>query len=276
MRDNDPAMPSDTELELLITAVVGAADEAGARACCEPLRQRLGARVVECLDCSDEEPGCWSVMLGRGGPGGSAHPGALSRAVRTLLRELGEDFARLRVSCEPPTAWTVLDDPELVQQLVDGGERLLVEAWAGGSPLPTGGAPPEPEPARHQDVPSTRLKLLVDVVTDRRSGAEWPARALASRLCRGAEIISSEEQPPVVRVALDLGQRPGEPADVVVQAADLLGDGALGTEGWSRVRERERAAVKRWSAPTTPRSGIAAVELASEPDGAGEHREVVS
>ena len=268
-------MAADTELELLITAVVGAADEAGARACCEPLRQRLDARVVECLDCSDEEPGCWSVMLGRGAEG-SAHPSALSRAVRTLLRELGEEFGRLRVSCEPPTAWTVLDDPDLLQQLVDGGERLLVEAWAGGSPLPTGSGQSEPEPAPHQDGPRTRLTLLVDVVTDRLSGAEWPARALASRLSRGAEITGSERRPPVVRVALDLGQRPGDPADVVAQASELLGDGALGAEGWSRVRERERAAVKRWAAPTAPRSGIAAVELASEPDGDPESREVFS
>lgn len=265
MRDNDLAMAADTELELLITAVVGAADEARARACCEPLRERLGGRVVECLDCSDEEPGCWSVMLGRGAAGGSAHPAALSRAVRELLRELGPEFARLRVSCEPPTAWTVLDDPDLVQSLVSGGERLLVEAWAGGSSLPTGGAEPAPEAAPPQGGPSTRLRLLVDVVTDRRSGAEWPARALASRLSRGAEIVGSEEQPPVVRVALDLGRQSGEPAEVVARAAE-----ALGGEGWSRVRERERAAVKRWSAPGTPPSGIAAIELASEPDSAPE------
>lgn len=264
MRDNDPAMAADTELELLITAVVGAADEAGARACCEPLRHRLGARVVECLDCSDEEPGCWSVMLGHPGAGGSAHPGALSRAVRTLLRELGPEFARLRVSCEPPTAWAVLDDPELLQQLVSGGERLLVECWAGGSALPTGGAESEPAPAVPQDGPSARLSLLVDVVTDRRSGAEWPARALAGRLSRGAEVVGCQEQPPVVRVALDLGEQPGEPADVVAWASRVLGG-----EGWSRVRERERSAVRRWSAPEAPRSGIAAIELASEPDGAG-------
>lgn len=68
----------------------------------------------------------------------------------------------------------------------------------------------------------------------------------------------------MVRVALDLGEQPGEPADVVAWASRVLGG-----EGWSRVRERERSAVRRWSAPEAPRSGIAAIELASVPDGAG-------
>lgn len=259
--------------EVLITAVVGAADEDGARGCCRALLERVGGRVVECLDCSDEEPGCWSVTIRRGGADTSSHPGALTRQVRTLLRELGPECGRTRVSCEPPTAWAVLDDPGLVQGLVEGGERLLVEAWSGATPLPdglpVGAAEPEPSaaPAAGGDgaaeEPAARLTLLVDVVTDRRSGAEWPARALASRLSRSAEVLGSEAQPPVVRVALDLGSSPGDPAAVVAEAAALLGG-----SGWSRVRSRESAAVKRWSAAPAPSSGIAAIELASEPDGA--------
>lgn len=281
-------MAANTELELLITAVVGAADETAARAGCRPLLERLGGRIVECLDCSDEEPGCWSVTISRGDPGSSAHPGALSRAVRNLLRELSPECARLRVSCEPPTAWAVVDDPALVQGLIENGERLLVEAWSDGSSLPSYDGPADQEPAGQEqngqeqadhdparagtapenldDTGSARLELLVDVVTDRRSGAEWPARALASRLARRATIVSSDEQPPVVRVALDLGARSGDPADVVADAAALLGG-----SGWTRVRSREHAAVKRWSVSPAPSSGIAAIELVSsvsEPDSA--------
>lgn len=124
-----PGAMSDDELELLITVVLGAEDENSAHTACAHLLDRIGGRVVDAADCSDEEPGCWSVSLaartGETGP----HPAALSRAVRGFLRELGPAFARHRVSCAPPTAWTVVDEPELIGELVPGGERLLVEAW---------------------------------------------------------------------------------------------------------------------------------------------------
>ncbi|MFC7341297.1 hypothetical protein [Saccharopolyspora griseoalba] len=120
---------TDDELELLITVVLGAEDETSARTACADLLDRVGGEPVNAADCSDEEPGCWSVTIaGRTGETGR-HPAALSRAVRGLLRELGPGFARQRVSCAPPTAWTVVDEPDLVAELVPGGERLLVEAW---------------------------------------------------------------------------------------------------------------------------------------------------
>jgi hypothetical protein len=124
-----PGAMSDDELELLITVVLGAEDETSAHTACANLLDRIGGRPVNAADCSDEEPGCWSVSIaGRAGETGR-HPAALSRAVRGFLRELGPGFSRQRVSCAPPTAWAVVDEPELVAELVPGGERLLVEAW---------------------------------------------------------------------------------------------------------------------------------------------------
>lgn len=283
MRDNLRAMTENTGLELLITVVLGAEDDGRAREACLPLLQRVGGRIVESGDCSDEEPGCWSVTISR--PADSTHtgPAALARAVRTFLRELGSLYSGQRVACEPPAAWAVIDDPELVGELVPGGERLLLEAWAAGPVLQDGAgaddvavdtfaddpdepAPPAPEPGI-DDVdehgrPRARLQLLVDVVTERRAGAEWPARALAARLSRQPTITGCSEHPPVVRVALDLGPSPGEPAEIVLGAVT-----ALGGDGWSRLRVRDSSAMSRWSAAPTPRSGIAAVELnAAAPD----------
>lgn len=269
-------MVEHTELELLITVVVGADDDHTARAACRDLTEELGGRIVESGDCSDEEPGCRSVTIARAGESATDHvPATLSRAVRNLLRRLGPEFARHRVSCEPPTAWTVVDNPELVTKLVTGGERLLVEAWAGGSGLVTEfAAEPEDEPAAAQahlgdldehGMPRPRLGLLVDVVTERRAGAEWPARALASRLSRSATILECREQPPMVRVTMDLGPAEGEPRDIVRGAVS-----ALGGNGWSRLRENEDSVMARWSAAPTPPSGIAAIELsAASPSRAG-------
>ncbi|MBQ6643192.1 MAG: hypothetical protein IJH84_19455, partial [Saccharopolyspora sp.] len=128
-------MTENTGLELLITVVLGAEDDGRAREACLPLLQRVGGRIVESGDCSDEEPGCWSVTISR--PADSTHtgPAALARAVRTFLRELGSLYSGQRVACEPPAAWAVIDDPELVGELVPGGERLLLEAWAAGPVL---------------------------------------------------------------------------------------------------------------------------------------------
>ena len=98
----------------------------------------------------------------------------------------------------------------------------------------------------------------MDVVTERKSGAEWPARALASRLSRTSTIVDWTERPPMVRIVLDLGPALGEPADIVRDAVRVLGGG-----GWSRLQVRERSANSRWSAAPTPPSGIAAVELSA-------------
>lgn len=270
-----PAMADETELELLITVVVAAEDDRTARDSCRGLLELTGGRIVESGDCSDEEPGCWSVTISRdGGVGGHHVAAALSRAVRDFMRELGPDYTSSRVSCEPPTAWTVVEHPELVESLVTGGERLLVEAWWGRLP----DAPPEPaetdpdEPATVEEPlldevdehgrPRARLGLLVDVVTDRPAGAHWPARAMASRLSRAVTIVSSTERPPMVRVNLDLGPAEGSVSEIVLGAVSELGG-----DGWSRPRITGSGAVAHWSAASTPSSGIAAVELfAAAPD----------
>lgn len=122
---------------LLITVVVEAADEQQARAACDALISRDGAQVLDARDCSDEEPGCWAVIITEPSPEKATHnvSAALARSVRTFVRGLGDAFPTPRVACEPPTAWTVLDDPELINGLVPGAERVLVEAWAGDDPF---------------------------------------------------------------------------------------------------------------------------------------------
>lgn len=276
-------MPADTELELLITVVVAAVDDEAARTACQGLLTRVDGRVVESCDCSDEEPGCWSVTIGRdrredGPQTGSA---ALSRAVRNLLRELGPSFARHRVACAPPTAWAVVDDPELMGEYVSGGERLMVEAWE-GDPVTGGfdanadddssdetGPEPDSTPADTDDDgnPRPRLRMSVDVVTERMPGAEWPARALASRLSRTTTIIDCQERPPLVRVSMDLGPTEEAAGDVVRRAVSILGG-----NGWSRMRVLEDTATARWSAAPTPPSGIAGIELTAETPSPGGER----
>ena len=126
------------DLVLLITVVVEAADEQQALAACDALIS--GAQVVDARDCSDEEPGCWAVVITRPSPEKATHnlSAALARAVRSFVRGLGDGFPTPRVACEPPTAWTVLDEPELISGLVPGAERVLVEAWAGDDPFGAG------------------------------------------------------------------------------------------------------------------------------------------
>lgn len=119
-------------VELLTTVVVGAEDEETARRACDDLIRRTAGRIVQSADCSDEEPGCRSVTLARttSAPASGNQAATLSRAVRELLNVLGPGFTGARVSCEPPSAWTVIDDPALVGSLVARGERMLVEAWS--------------------------------------------------------------------------------------------------------------------------------------------------
>lgn len=273
------AMAEETELELLITVVVSANDDGTAREACSALVRLADARIVESGDCSDEEPGCWSVTIGRTvrDPGAAPATVALSRTVRRFLRELGPEYARHRVACEFPTAWTVIDSAELVEALVTGGERLLIEAWAGKSPLPgqSAGIPgrrdedPD-EPARpagpeYPDHPENgRLCLVVEVITERCSGAQWPSLAIASLLSRTVTVVDCTEHPPMMRVRLDLGPVTGNPADVVTAAA-----ARLGRSGWSRPREHDGAVTTRWSAVPPPSSGIVGLEVSvrsAQPD----------
>ncbi|MDT7789472.1 MAG: hypothetical protein QOF58_7891 [Pseudonocardiales bacterium] len=134
---------------LLITVVVEAADEQQALAACDALIRRAGARVLDARDCSDEEPGCWAVVITEPSAEKATHnvSAALARTVRTFVRGLGDGFQTPRVACEPPTAWTVLDDPELISGLVPGAERVLVEAWTGDDPFGAG-TPRDKSPSR--------------------------------------------------------------------------------------------------------------------------------
>src|SRR5262249_27494152 len=127
----------EQDLRLLISVVVSAEDERQAHDACRDLVDRIDGRIVEAADCSDEEPGCWSGTIGKDLPAVQVHndAAALARSVRTFVRELAPDSPLPRVCCEPPTAWTVLDDPELIGQLVNGAERLLVEAWSEQAPF---------------------------------------------------------------------------------------------------------------------------------------------
>src|SRR5438132_1528940 len=88
-RGQSPPM-GEEELKLLITVVVGAQDDGHARGACQDLLRLIGGTVVESRDCSDEEPGCWSVTISRGS-GVSAvpdDPAGLARAVRVFVRTL--------------------------------------------------------------------------------------------------------------------------------------------------------------------------------------------
>src|SRR5215469_15967407 len=126
----------DDHVELLVTVVLAADTDQAARSACQELMWQVDGRIVESADCSAEEPGCWSVTLRVPTEERATHNVAapLARAVRQFIRGLGPDVLVPRVSCEPPTAWTVLEDPDTVTELVRGAERLLVEAWHGDDP----------------------------------------------------------------------------------------------------------------------------------------------
>jgi hypothetical protein len=267
-------MSDGIKLELLITVVVSATDDRSARASCLPLVRRVNGRIAESADCSDEEPGCWSVTIGRAAGQARHWPGstALSRAIRELLRELGLAYTRQRIACEFPTAWTVIDDPDLLAPLVTGGERILVEAWGGPSSHsaadPSTGTPEHTEenPAASSnthgpDAPTPggddpRLRLTVDIVTECAMTAEGQAQAIANRLSSNATLIDCGAQPPTMRVRLDLGPATGDPTEIIANAKT-----ALGGHGWSRVRAEDGVMTATWSAAPTPPTGVAVVEL---------------
>lgn len=271
----------DDELELLITVVVAAENESQARNACLGLVGLGGGRIVEAGDCSDEEPGCWSVTISQPSPerAAASDAGALSRAVRTFVRGLGADVSMPRVSCEPPTAWTVLDEPDLLAQLVPGGERVLVEAWLGASPMTGTPAPPipsaqpepaaedpdevapEPEPAVLPAGPVQRLRLSVDVAADRRAGAEWQARAVASRITHHGELTDFTPcGPGVLGVEFDLGLVPGDAATALKEAMARLGQ-----DNWSELEWDGEHAASYWSADPAPAAGVIALQLSAGP-----------
>lgn len=271
--DNSGAMVGE-DLELLITAVVAADDEQQARAACAALLRQVGGAVVRALDCSDEEPGCWSVTISlvSGERATQNVAGALARAVRAFVRRLGDEFGVPRVACEPPTAWTVLEDPVLLDGLVPGAERLLVEAWAGGDPQQSrtrqpadaaAGAEAPSGPGEGGSDTGTRLTLRVDVATDRSAGAEWQARAVASRVAHSGKITRVAPQGHLLSVHVDLGSSVNSPT---VALQDAMA--SLGRSGWSQVRWSAGVGSTRWSATPPPPAGIAALELTATPGSA--------
>ncbi|HEX3648268.1 MAG TPA: hypothetical protein VHV49_07560 [Pseudonocardiaceae bacterium] len=263
----------DDHVELVVTVVLAAEGDRPARSACERLVWQVDGRIVESADCSAEEPGCWSVTMRVPSEERATHNVAapLARAVRQFVRSLGPDVPVPRVSCEPPTAWTVLDDPDAVQALADGAERILVEAWHGPDPYP--GAEPAPEPAPEPVAPparrnppavsddTCRLTLRVDVATTRPAGAEWQARALASRISRTATLAGITELDGVLSVLVDLGTARMPASQTVLTAVS-----ALDRPGWSTLRWEGETAITTWTAKPKPHSGITELELSSSPD----------
>jgi len=316
----------DDLVELLVTVVLAADDERAARAACRDLVWQVDGRIVASADCSAEEPGCWSVTLRVPSEERATHHVAapLARAVRQFVRGLGPDFVMPIVSCEPPTAWTVLDDPDAVPSLASGAERLLVEAWYGGDPYPESadsgagrGASREVKSGAHwegdwedyaetagelpaetavkpsetviETAPETqladdgstvnvnpesyvvvgdpdapvgcRLTLRVDVATSRVAGAQWQARALASRISRTATLSGVTEHDGVLSVVVDLGT-----ASTPVPQTVLTAVSALDRPGWSALRWEGDRAITTWTAKPRPESGITELELSSSPN----------
>ncbi|HKN99184.1 MAG TPA: hypothetical protein VJX10_18835 [Pseudonocardiaceae bacterium] len=263
----------DDHVELVVTVVLAAEGDQPARSACQRLVWQVDGRIVESADCSAEEPGCWSVTMRVPTEERATHNVAapLARAVRQFVRSLDPDIPVPRVSCEPPTAWTVLDDPDAVSALVEGAERILVEAWHGPDPYP--GAEPAPEAAAEPAAPpvrcdpppgadeSSRLTLRVDVATTRPAGAEWQARALASRISRSATLAGITERDGVLSVLVDLGTARMPASQTVLTAVS-----ALDRPGWSALRWEGETAITTWTAKPKPHSGITELELSSSPD----------
>lgn len=251
---------AEEDLELVITVVVGADDEQQARAACAGLVQRVGGRVVRAGDCSDEEPGCWSVMISAPSDERVSEnvAGALARSVRAFVRLLGDDVPLPRVACEPPTAWTVLDDPDALEALVPGAERVLVESWAGGDPdrRPSEEVSDEPGEVETPSETWVRLTLRVDVATERRAGAEWQARAVASRVSNRGSITRVVEHGHLLSVHLDLGSSVNSTTTALHTAVAQLGQ-----SDWSEMEEDGDSATMRWSATPRPETGIVALEM---------------
>jgi len=248
------------DFKLLVSVVVSAEDERQAHDACRDLVDRTAGSIMTSGDCSDEEPGCWSVTIGKDLPDVMVHNDAatLARTVRTFIRELAPGTPLPTVCCEPPTAWTVLDDPDLVGQLVPGAERLLVEAWSERVPPLAPVAQPQAENSAAATAveQATRLRLRVDVATGHPAGAQWQARALTSRVVDTAVITQVVERPDEVSVYLELGRHGETPDRAVLAAAE-----ALGRSNWAPLSWDGRTAVLTWTDPFRAGPGIIGLEL---------------
>jgi hypothetical protein len=101
-----------------------------------------------------------------------------------------------------------------------------------------------------------QLRLRVDVATERRAGAEWQARAVASRVSSGGSITRVVEQDHLLSVHLDLGSSVNSPTTALHTAVAQLGQ-----SDWSELADDGDSATIRWSASPRPESGIVALEM---------------
>lgn len=122
--------------------------------------------------------------------------------------------------------------------------------------------PAESPTAPPADVPepATRLSLRVDVATDRSAGAEWQARAVASRVARSGKITRVAPHGHLLSVHIDLGSSVNSPTVALHDAV-----ASLGRSGWSPVEWSDGSGSIRWSATPVPPAGIAALELTATP-----------
>lgn len=159
----------DPKLELMVTVVLTASDERQARAACQRLLDRVGGIVTHAADLLDEEPGCWTVtttLLRTAPPAGDGSQAeVMTAAARLLLTEI-DPALNGELTCEPPTAWAVIDNAEAVGAVVDGGERLMLEVWFGTASLAPA-TPPRPRSATSERlVVSPRDLPAEDTPTD--------------------------------------------------------------------------------------------------------------
>lgn len=296
----DTTVGMDAQLELMVTVVLAARDDRRARRACADLAGRLGGTVTQAADLLDEEPGCWSVTiaLSRPAPADAGSPAALTAAVRGLIAEIAPG-AGVETSCEPPTAWAVIDDIEVLAPVVSRGERLLVEVWSepatlapsapprprapsrapaepghvliartsdfnpDGSPadgVTGGGDTGEGDPAGDGRPADDRLSLWLVLVPGRPDGARWLARAVAGRIVRHAEITEVIELDDMTCVGMDLGVLDRPPIAGVLAAV-----AALGSPGWTPVCHNDQVVTTRWVALPRPAAGVLAMEIAAGP-----------
>jgi hypothetical protein len=116
-------------------------------------------------------------------------------------------------------------------------------------------------PPEQQTGEGCRLTLRVDVATSRAAGAEWQARALASRISRNGTLTGITERDGVLSVLVDLGTTRTPASQTVLTAVS-----ALDRPGWSALRWEGETAITTWTARPRPESGITELELSSSPD----------
>lgn len=185
----------DPKLELMVTVVLTASDERQARASCQQLLERVGGIVTHAADLLDEEPGCWTVTttLLRTAPSvadGSPEE-VMTAAARRLLTEIDPALDG-ELTCEPPTAWAVIDNAEAVGAVVDGGERLMLEVWFGTASL-TPATPPRPRSATSERlVVSSRDLPAEDTPVDNVDLADDEAGVLAGEATTDEDVTDED------------------------------------------------------------------------------------